>query len=437
MSEVAPLQTTDWTSNSIERIATRVTSGATPTSGNSRYYPLRGGIPFAKTEDLTRARTKFITECELSITRAALSETAAKVYPAGTILVSMYGTIGLTKIAGMDMAANQALCALIPPYSCNPDYLYHHLDYIRPNWIKYSGQTTQANINGKTVREHVVPLPCIDEQAKIAEIFDTLDTAIHEAEALIAKLKAVKQGLLHDLLTRGIDANGELRAPQSEAPHLYQPSLLGMIPVDWNCLRLESLVSSGCPITYGVVQPGPEIENGVPFIRGGDIFDGRIAVNQLRTISRAVSRSYARTQLQGGELLMSLVGYPGEVGIVPDDLVGANIARQAALISLPSPTLTRFVMHYLLSIAGKKQVLGQSLGSAQQVVNLGDLRGVRILLPNDEEMKEISRRVDSIDTRLHKDLDLLSKLVQSKVALMDDLLTGRVRVTPLLTDATA
>lgn len=311
--------------------------------------------------------------------------------------------------------------------------------YKQPPILALQQQTTGIiNLKFEEYLASQVEIPeLVSEQAKIAEILDTLDTAIHEAEALIAKLKAVKQGLLHDLLTRGIDANGELRPPQSEAPHLYQPSLLGMIPVDWNCLRLESLVSSGCPITYGVVQPGPEIENGVPFIRGGDIFDGRIAVNQLRTISRAVSRSYARTQLQGGELLMSLVGYPGEVGIVPDDLVGANIARQAALISLPSPTLTRFVMHYLLSIAGKKQVLGQSLGSAQQVVNLGDLRGVRILLPNDEEMKEISRRVDSIDTRLHKDLDLLSKLVQSKVALMDDLLTGRVRVTPLLTDATA
>ncbi|WDK24688.1 restriction endonuclease subunit S [Xanthomonas campestris pv. incanae] len=333
-----------------------------------------------------------------------------------------------------------AFCSIFrPEVGCVPEFvrqLFQSGEYRKNLDLALAGSAIN-NLRNRDLEDFGCDVPPECEQRKIAVILDTIDTAIHETEALIAKLKAVKQGLLHDLLTRGIDANGELRPPQSEAPHLYQPSLLGMIPVDWNCLRLESLVSSGCPITYGVVQPGPEIENGVPFIRGGDIFDGRIAVNQLRTISRAVSRSYARTQLQGGELLMSLVGYPGEVGIVPDDLVGANIARQAALISLPSPTLTRFVMHYLLSIAGKKQVLGQSLGSAQQVVNLGDLRGVRILLPNDEEMKEISRRVDSIDTRLHKDLDLLSKLVQSKVALMDDLLTGRVRVTPLLTDATA
>jgi hypothetical protein len=61
-------------------------------------------------------------------------------------------------------------------------------------------------------------------------VLDTLDTAIHETEAIIAKLKAVKQGLLHDLLTRGIAANGELRPPQAEAPHLYKASPLGWIP---------------------------------------------------------------------------------------------------------------------------------------------------------------------------------------------------------------
>lgn len=73
----------------------------------------------------------------------------------------------------------------------------------------------------------------IEEQQAIGEILDTLDTAIHETEAIIAKLKAVKQGLLHDLLTRGIAANGELRPPQAEAPHLYQQSPLGWIPKEW------------------------------------------------------------------------------------------------------------------------------------------------------------------------------------------------------------
>ena len=135
MSEVRPVLPREWEARPLERIASRVTSGGTPTSGSPRYYLQQGGLPFAKTEDLTRANSKFIEDCELSISAAALKETAAKSYPVGTIFISMYGTIGLTKIAAMEMAANQALCALIPPLACCTDYLYHHLEYIRPQWL--------------------------------------------------------------------------------------------------------------------------------------------------------------------------------------------------------------------------------------------------------------------------------------------------------------
>ncbi len=434
MSDALPDYPHDWIARPIDLIASRITSGGTPTSGSSRYYVEQGGLPFAKTEDLTRARSKFIDNCELAVSAVALKETAAKRYPAGTIFISMYGTIGLTKIAAMDMAANQALCALIPPFDCCPDYLYHHLDYIRPQWLKHSGQTTQANINGAAVRAHEVPLPGVNEQRKIALVLDTLDTAIHETEAIIAKLKAVKQGLLHDLLTCGIDANGELRPPRAEASHLYKESPLGWIPKEWRLNTLHEIAADDSPITYGVVQPGPEVEGGVPFIRGGDVLGGRILVEQLRTISQRISNGYRRTQLRGGELLMSLVGYPGEVGVVPTELAGANIARQAALIRLADPKMVSYVMHYLSSIGGKRQVLGQSLGSAQQVVNLTDLRAVLIPLPLLDEADEITRRLEVIRDRLDEEFVELGKLRALKTGIMDDLLTGRVRVTPLLDD---
>src|SRR5690554_3443960 len=102
---------------------------------------------------------------------------------------------------------------------------------------------------------------------------------------------------------------------------------------DLPTVSLEDL-TDGTTITYGVVKPGDECENGIRFIRGGDIIAGRIQVSQLRTISREVSAQYARTLLQGGELLISLVGNPGEVAIAPKSLAGANIARQVGLVRI-------------------------------------------------------------------------------------------------------
>jgi type I restriction enzyme S subunit len=77
----------------LEDIASNITSDGTPKSGSIRYYCIDGGHPFARTEDLTSAKTKILERCELQITDSALRESAAKIYPLGTILISMYGTI--------------------------------------------------------------------------------------------------------------------------------------------------------------------------------------------------------------------------------------------------------------------------------------------------------------------------------------------------------
>src|SRR5690606_32676331 len=131
------------------------------------------------------------------------------------------------------------------------------------------------------------------------------------------------------------------------------------------------LITDGTPITYGVVQPGPEDENGVLFIRGGDIFDGRIKISNLRTISKELSYKYKRTLLKGGELVISLVGNPGEVAIVPAELKGANIARQVGLVRVDESRFhPKFVQYYLMSPDGRAQIFSYSLGSVQSVINL-------------------------------------------------------------------
>lgn len=344
----------------------------------------------------------------------------------------------------MDMAANQALCALIPPYSCNPDYLYHHLDYIRPNWIKYSGQTTQANINGKTVREHVVPLPCIDEQAKIAEIFDTLDTAIHEAEALIAKLKAVKQGLLYDLLTRGIDANGELRPPQSEAPHLYKPSSLGLIPTDWDTKCISELLADLDP----PMRSGPFgsallkhelVDDGFPLLGIDNVHTERFASDYARFVTPMKFAQLARYAVRPDDLMITIMGTVGRCCLVPGDIGHALSSKHTWTITLDhdaySPYLAMLQINYspwvLAHFARDQQ------GGTMAAIRSDTLRSTLLPVPPREEQRLMEQRLRTLSERIESEATSLTKRRAEKAGLMDDLLTGRVRVTPLLTDATA
>jgi type I restriction enzyme S subunit len=164
--------------------------------------------------------------------------------------------------------------------------------------------------------------------------------------------------------------------------------------------RLETLARTERPITYGVVKPGPEDPSGVTFVRGGDISGGRIAIASLRTITKAVSDQYKRTLLNGGELLVSLVGNPGEVAIAPPSLKGANIARQVGLVSLNDRVNAKYVFYFLSSPLGKRALIAQSLGSVQTVINLRDLKRVELPVPNKSVQHEIVSALAALDDRI-------------------------------------
>lgn len=435
MSEAQQRWPSDWSVRSLEKIASLITSGGTPTSGNPRYYLEYGGLPFAKTEDLTRAKSRFIEECELGISEVALKESAAKKYPAGTVLISMYGTIGLTKIAAIEMAANQALCALIPPLACDSGYLYHHLEYTRPGWLKYSGQTTQANINGATVRAHEVPLPDPSEQRKIAQILDTLDTAIHETEAIIAKLKAVKQGLLHDLLTRGIDANGELRPPQFEAPHLYKQSPLGLIPKEWEVEPILKLTTDSVIGPFGSDLVAADYrDSGVPVIFVRDIKPDCFTWKSNVYVNARKAQELAAHEAIAGDVVATKMGFPPCIAAVypmsmPSGIVTADIVRLRPDTNRIHPN---WMSTFINAPVVAKQVEQITAGVTRPKVTLRDVRNLLIATPSMEEQRRVLDRVVAMESRIQLEISELQKLIAKKSGLMDDLLTGRVRVTPLL-----
>ncbi|EID7719482.1 TPA: restriction endonuclease subunit S [Vibrio cholerae] len=195
-------------------------------------------------------------------------------------------------------------------------------------------------------------------------------------------------------------------------------SPLGDIPRDWCYTTISDALSPGSKVTYGVVQPGGEDINGVKFVRGGDIKSGKIS-NNLRTISHTVSESYSRTLLKGGEVLISLVGYPGQSAVVPKELAGANIARQVALLSLSDDFEPYFVHYFLSSELGQKLLLSNLNGSAQQVINLKDLAKVlipKVLLKEQQKIAEIlstvDKKIDLIDQKIAETVKLKTGLMQ-------------------------
>lgn len=269
------------------------------------------------------------------------------------------------------------------------------------------------------------------EQSVIAQILDTLDTAIRETEALIDKLKAVKQGLLHDLLTRGIDADGQLRPPQSEAPQLYKESPLGWIPNEWEAVELNQLIDPKRPVVYGILMPGYGHPGGVPVVKVKDIFDGKIHLNDLLLTSPQIDREYSRSRLKAGDLLFTIRGTVGRTAFVPPVLDSANITQDTARLAVTG-TDARFLRAYLGMAVPSRFIATHTLGVAVQGINLRDVRRIPIARPSALEAKAIADEIQSQERRLESESLSVAKLRLAKAGLLDDLLTGRVRVTPLL-----
>jgi type I restriction enzyme S subunit len=311
----------------------------------------------------------------------------------------------------------------------NRDYLvcYLNLEEIQKEIKLRAGTTTIPDLKHRDFYSLTFLKPSLAEQEKIAVILKSCDETIAHTSSLIAKLKQMKAGLLHDLLTRGLDENGELRDAIGH-PELFKDSPLGQIPKDWDVCPLKALTDSSDSITYGVLKPGEYISGGIPLLQIQDVIHGEIEPSKLHRISKELDAQYARTRLGGGEIVMSLVGTIGKIAQIPESLAGANLHRNLARIPISLGNSSRFVFHYLQSQIVQKAIAATTFGSTQSLLNLTDLRELLIALPPPMEQQAIAKFIDTQDTRIRTEEAYREKLKLQKQGLMHDLLTGKVRV---------
>ena len=293
--------------------------------------------------------------------------------------------------------------------------------------------TKMPRTSWKNLSELVVFCPGFPEQSKIAKVLDTLDTAIHETEAIIVKLKAVKQGLLHDLLTRGIDADGELRPPQNEGPHLYKQSPLGWIPKEWDAVTLSACslkIADRDHTTPRYIEDGVLIIS--PTNLQGD--EGIDFVSSKRISRRAHEINCKKTDLAPGDIILHRIGAGlGRVRLVAAEMPEFSILHSMAQIR---PNLNAMTSHFMLWAMRSESTKSQ-MGLGTQSIGVPDLGLDKIsnfIMPKPplEEQRQIAARLVALQTRIDADSNDCTKLATLKSGLMDDLLTGRVRVTPLL-----
>lgn len=288
-------------------------------------------------------------------------------------------------------------------------------------------QTTSiAHLGAGRFGALVMSLPPVPEQRRIAEVLGAIDEAIRGTEQVIAKLRQMKQGLLHDLLTRGIDENGELRDPDRH-PENFKDSPLGRIPREWDACSLSQVV----PVAeYGISVPLAE-HGAIPVLRMMNFVDGEVDLAELKFSDGPEARSLL---LKPGDVLFNRtnsIDHVGRTGIWRGQLPSVSFASYLVrLVPAPDRLLAEFLNRWLNWEATQTRVRRWATPGVSQVnINPTNLRRTLIALPRTlAEQERISSALLQHDVHAEAARSELDKIRTLKHGLMDDLLTGKVRV---------
>ncbi|MEA1080864.1 restriction endonuclease subunit S [Marinobacter qingdaonensis] len=257
-------------------------------------------------------------------------------------------------------------------------------------------------------------LPPLPEQRKIAAILSSVDDVIEKTRAQIDKLKDLKTGMMQELLTKGI---GHVE---------FKDSPVGRIPACWEVRKADDI--SGSIMVGVVIKPTQYyVDQGVPALRSANVRENGLTMDNLKYFSPESNDQLHKSKLRKGDLLTVRTGYPGTTAVVTDEFEGCNCID--VVITRPSAEMdSHFFSLWVNSDQGKGQVLKAQGGLAQQHFNVGDMKNLLVPVPPLEEQRDIFRAVDSVIKKLSTSEKRLAGLNNLKKALMQDLLTGKVRV---------
>lgn len=352
----------------IEEISSNVFAGGTPNTKRSDYYD--GDIPWIRSGEIN---FNVIKQAERNITELGYKESSAKKIRRDSVVMAMTGaTVAKSAVVSIETTANQSVCAIETDESiANFKYVYYCLteQYFK---IKSSAQGALTSLNLAMIKNMQIPIPSLEEQNRIVGILDTFTDSIENLKQQIAQRRKQYEHYRDQLL-----------------------DLEGKEGVEMK--KLEDIVSNDCSLSYGIVQPGDDVEGGVPVVRPVDLTSTYVYRDGLKRTESNISESYKRTILVGNEILFCVRGTTGIMGLATSDLKGCNVTRGIVPIKFDNEGLKKFVYYQMKSYRLQKLVEEKTNGTALKQINIKDLRLLTICLPPTSEQQRIVSILDTFE----------------------------------------
>ena len=398
-----------------------IKSGGTPRRGTAEYYG--GDIPWAKIGDLTAAG-RWIDETEETISEEGLNSSSARIFPAGVVLFSMYGSIGKTTITRIPMATNQAILGLEPQDSVTADFLYYALMYARNALFRGAIGTSQMNINAGMVKGFEVPVPppdlmyglvrflsAVEDGSDLSLLVD-LPEPIEEQRGIVAKIERLAEKVEEAKRVADLSAGSSRSLVASYTFRLFAKTLHGKVPT----VPLGEISEIQSGVTLGRMVTDARLE--LPYLRVANVQDGYLDLSVVKTVLIR-DRERDKWLLRKGDLLLTEGGDWDKLGRgtiwdeeIPDCIHQNHIFRIRV-------DQSEFDSRYLLALTGSPYGKEYFQGASKQTTNLASINQKQLKafpvyrLPLADQMSIVAR-LERMKLRAHR---LLERQMRRRPAL--------------------
>lgn len=388
------------------------------------------GVPLIRNSDIkpNRIRTNLIN-LETGFANLHIE----RMLRTGDVVTVHTGDVGVSAVIPIELNGAHGFATInsrLKKEEILPEYYSWFLnsnDFIKQVYLVITGDG-RNNLNLNDFVNLNVNYPNLSTQRRIAQILSTCDAVIEKTQAAIDKYKAIKQGMLHDLFTRGIDpTTGKLRPKYEDAPELYKESKLGMVPKEWGVERLENLCAE--KPTYGINAAAVDFTHQLPtYIRITDIDEeGNFSKTGRKCVDSPFSSNYF---LKKGDLVFARTGATVGKTYLYNEADGLLVF--AGFLIKITPDSAMLDSNYLKFLTETSYYLNwvglMSQRSGQPGINGNEYGGFLVPKPDLTEQKNIAAKLLTIQSKIKTEQSYFHKLQSIKQGLMNDLLSGKKRV---------
>lgn len=287
---------------------------------------------------------------------------------------------------------------------------------------------TRFGLGGDAIRTGLFAMPPLREQRVIAAFLDgetaRIDTLVLKKERLIELLQEERIAVITRAVTKGLDPNVPMKDSGME--------WLGKIPAHWETRELRRLKREGTSITYGIVQAGPDVPNGVPYIRTSDMSGDVLPRTGYQRTSHEIDATYQRSKVATGDVVVAIRATVGKALPVPDYLAGANLTQGTAKVAPGEMLQGPFLLAALQSGSSQQRFTALSKGATFREITLDSLRRFSIPVPPLREQTAIVAFLDAektgIDALIERIRQAIESLKELRTSLISAAVTGKIDV---------